>query len=205
MDIIESIKKNKLYAVVRVENKEEAINITQALIDGGIKNIEITLENAFGYDVIEKFASNNKVSIAAGGIVTQSQAEKAINAGAKLIVSPVFQMSLVKFCKSAKIPHISTATTANEAYNSWKARVPITKIYPTLHLGGVEYIQDLLRPMPFLNVLATGGIEIADFTKYLDAGAVAVGIGRAFYKNLTIDEVYNRALFATSELKRYLN
>ncbi|UKI41586.1 MAG: hypothetical protein L6V95_00490 [Candidatus Melainabacteria bacterium] len=53
------------------------------------------------------------------------------------------------------MPHISTATTPNEAYNAWKTHIPLIKIYPTGHLGGVEYIQDILRPMPFLNIIAT--------------------------------------------------
>ena len=81
-----------------------------------------------------------------------------------------------------------TATTPNEAYSAWKARTPLIKIYPTKPMGGAMYIEDMLRAMPFLNVIATGNINIEDVPQYLKAGASAVGIGHcAVARNTLID------------------
>ena len=128
----------------------------------------------------------------------------ALASGAKIIVSPIFQMNLVRLCQSNLTPLIMTATTPNEAYSAWKARTPLIKIYPSRPMGGAIYIEDLLRPMPFLNIIATGNIEIDDFTDYLDAGAGAVGIGRAFYKNATSEEITKRAERAIKIRNEYL-
>lgn len=196
MKIIEKIKEKKIISVVRIADKQKCIDTVSALIDGGIEIVELTLENSCTYDVINHFASkeNSKVQIAAGGIITTQQAAIAYNAGAKLIVSPVFQMSLVKFCKGIKVPHISTATTPNEAYNAWKTHIPLIKIYPTGHLGGVEYIQDILRPMPFLNIIATGAIKVDEIPDYLSTGVVGCAIGRDFYQDTSLyNEITNRA------------
>lgn len=129
----------------------------------------------------------------AGGIITQRQAQTAINAGASVIVSPIFQMNLVRICQSNKRPLIMTATTPNEAYSAWKARTPLIKIYPTKPMGGAMYLEDMLRPMPFLNVIATGNIDIEDIPDYLHAGAKAIGIGRSLYKNANAEEIERRA------------
>lgn len=193
MDIIQKIKQEKIYAIVRSNNYEKTQAIVNALLEGSIKIIEVPVDNDENYKIIENFDGKDNVSIAAGGIITTQQAQRAIDAGAKLIVSPVFQMSMVKFCKNAKISHISTATTANEAYCAWKARVPITKIYPVSNLGSIQYIKDILRPMPFLNVLATGAIQIDEAKEYLKCGATAVAIGRALYDNASYKEITKRS------------
>lgn len=204
MGIIEKIKEKKVMAVVRIADKDKCIDTVSALIEGGIEIVELTLENSCTYDVINHFSSdkNLNVKVAAGGIITTQQAYIAHNAGAGLIVSPVFQMSLVKFCKGIKVPHISTATTPNEAYNAWKTHIPLIKIYPTGHLGGVEYIQDILRPMPFLNIIATGAIKIDEICQYLSTGVTGCAIGRDFYDNTSsFKEITKRAEKAVSLIK----
>ena len=204
MGNIEKIKEKKIMAVVSLAHKQKCIDTLKALIDGGIEIVELTLENTCTYDVINYFSSDktSNIQIAAGGIITIQQASLAYNAGAKLIISPVFQMSLVKFCKSLKLPHISTATTPNEAYNAWKTHIPLIKIYPTGHLGGIEYIQDILRPMPFLNIIATGAIKVEEIPDYLSIGVVGCAIGRDFYHNLTsYEEITNRVKMALSLIK----
>ncbi len=204
MNAIKEILKEKVYGVVRISDPDKAIQISQSLIKGGINIIEIVSENAQTFEAIKYLATTEKVIIAAGGIITQRQATMAISSGAKIIVSPIFQMNLVRLCQNSLIPLIMTATTSNEAYSAWKARTPLIKIYPTRPMGGATYIEDLLRPMPFLNVIATGNIKIEGFTDYLEAGARAVGIGRALYKNADSDEIVNRAKRTKKILKEYL-
>lgn len=204
MNAIEKILKEKLFGVIRISDPEKVVEISNALFKGGISSVEIIVDNPGILEAIKELSKKEEMMVAAGGIITQRQASSAIKAGAKLIVSPVFQMNLVRLCQSNQVPLIMTATTPNEAYSAWKARTPLIKIYPTRPLGGATYVEDLLRPMPFLNIVATGNIEIDDFTEYLAAGAKAVGIGRAFYKLASSEEVTYRAMKAVENLKSFL-
>ena len=102
-------------------------------------------------------------------------------------------MGLVKLSSGYKTPLVLTATTPNEAYQAWQARIPLIKIYPIKDLGGAGYIEELLRPMSFLNVMPTGSIKVDNIKDYLKAGATAVGLGRALYLNKTYNEIKETA------------
>lgn len=194
MNPIEKIEKEKVFAVLRNQNTEETENIIKAISNGGINIIEVVIERPETVGVIEKIThQEDRPLIMAGGIITQRQAQIAIEAGADVIVSPVFQMNLVRLCKSQRIPLIMTATTPNEAYSAWKARTQLIKISPANPMGGAEYIEDILRPMKFINIIAAGSIKIEDIQAYLKAGAKAVGLGRALYKNASYEEITKRA------------
>jgi len=203
--IATEMEKNKIFAVVRTDNAQKAIDISKALIDGGINLIEITM----GYDdavtAIKKLSENTDISVAAGSVITADQAEKAINSGAKLIVSPILEMRLIKLCRAKKIPIITGAATPTEAYEAWKLGVSIIKVFPAKALGGPRYIKDILTPMPFLHLMPAGGVNFDNFTDYLDAGAVAVGMGNAFYANETSYSAINKnAITVINKLNNYI-
>ena len=200
MNPIEKISAEKIFAVLRMKEASKTKDVINALTDGGINIVEIVIDTPDMVRVIEDITKQNtKPLIMAGGIITQRQAQIAINAGVDVIVSPVFQMNLVRLCKSQKIPLIMTATTPNEAYSAWKARTQLIKISPAHPMGGAEYIEDILRPMKFINIIAAGSIKIDDIPSYLKAGAKAVGIGRALYKDADYNEITRRSKLAKSK------
>ena len=202
MNPIEIIEKEKIFAVLRITDTDRLRNIINALSQGGIKVIEIVIEKPETVYFVEELSKKqDRPLIMAGGIITQRQAQIAIDAGSDVIVSPVFQMNLVRLCKSEKVPLIMTATTPNEAYSAWKARTQLIKISPAHPMGGAEYIEDMLRPMKFINVIAAGSIKIDDIKAYIKAGAKAVGIGRALYKDASYEEITQRALKAYNIVK----
>lgn len=205
MNVIQKVLNEKVHGVIRVSDPERVIEIATALNKGGINTVEIIIENSEIIDVIHYLNSTENLTIMAGGIITQRQAQTAINAGASVIVSPIFQMNLVRICQTHRLPLIMTATTPNEAYSAWKARTPLIKIYPTKPMGGAMYIEDMLRPMPFLNIVATGNIEIQDAADYLRVGAKAVGIGRALYKDADAQEIEQRAAKLVESIKEFKN
>ncbi len=204
MNWIEKISVEKIFAVLRKQETNKDKDIKKALSNGGINIIEIVIESPEMVKVIKEITNHNvRPMIMAGGIITQRQALIAIDSGADIIVSPVFQMNLVRLCKSRKIPLIMTATTPNEAYSAWKARTQLIKISPAKPMGGAEYIEDMLRPMKFINVIAAGSIKIDDIPSYLKAGAKAVGIGRALYKDADLNEITKRSQAACEKVKIY--
>ena len=199
MNLIELLKEEKLYPIVRCADPIKAKDTANALIDGGVKVLEITLENSKIYDVINEISKN--AIVCAGGVITAQQATKAFENGAKIFSSPIFQMNMVKISKNAQVPFIAGASTANEAYQAWKARVPLIKIYPITALGGLLYMEDLLRPMPFLNIMPMGNIKLEEVPAYIHAGAIAVGVGRNLYDGFNFTEITNRTKTIMRELK----
>ncbi len=177
VNLSDKLRKNKILPIIRNSKPDSVYSIANALLDGGLDIIEINVDNNTQiYNVIEKLSQ--KAIICAGGIITSLQAQTAIDCGAKIISSPIFQQNLVKVSKDRQLPLIAGTSTANEAYSAWKARIPLVKIYPVTPLGGVEYIENMLRPMPFLNVIPQGDVKLEDVKNYLNAGALAVGVGR---------------------------
>ena len=149
MKRLKRIEEEKLFAVLRNQYAETTEDVINALQKGGINIIEIVIDSPDMVKVLENVTKKeDRPLIMAGGIITQRQAQIAIEAGADVIVSPVSQMNLVRLCQTNGVPLIMTTTTPNEAYSAWKARTQLIKISPANPMGGAEYIEDLLRPMP---------------------------------------------------------
>jgi len=202
--IINSIKENKILAVVRTKSSKRALDVANALVDGGIKVIEITMTCNDPISVIKELARNKDIFVAAGSVITSASANQAIDAGAKLIVSPVTEFSLLKTCKARGIPIAAGAATPNEAYVAWKKGFDIIKIFPAHALGGPNYVKDILAPMPCLKLMPTGGIDVENFVDYIEAGADYVGIGSCFYKDEgNLDIIKEKAKIAVKKLQDY--
>ena len=205
-DILNIIEKNKIFGIIRTDDEQKTIDIAKALLEGGIKVQEISMNNIKkGACAIEKICAIEGISTAAGSIITSEQADIAIKAGARLIVSPVTEPRLIKLCKDKKIPIIASVSTPNEAYEAWKLGVSIIKVFPAKALGGPSYLNNILKQMPFLNLVPTGEIEADNFTEYLKAGAIAVGMGNTFYaKRENSSEIIQKAKLSISKLNKYL-
>lgn len=190
-NLIKKIADKKIYPIIRSANAQEAIDTASALVEGGLDIIEVNLVNDSLYDAI--FEISKFATVCAGGIITGQQASKSLDFGAKVLSSPVFHMNMVKISKDKKVPLIACVSTPNEAYNAWKTRVPLLKVFPAKALGGILYIEDLLRPMPFLNIMPSGNILLKEVPDYIKAGARAVGVGRDFYANSSFSEITQKA------------
>lgn len=198
-NLVDLLEKERLIPIIRNSDADVVRGIAHALIEGGVKFLEINVENPEIYKCIKEISP--EVSVCAGGIITSIQAHAALEAGAAAISSPIFQMNLVKFSKDKKIPFIAGTSTANEAYSAWKARIPLIKIYPIEAMGGVSYLKNLLRPMPFLNIMPTGNVKLQDVKDYIAAGAVAVGVGRDLVEGYSYSEITKRVKSALNEIK----
>lgn len=189
----------KIFPIIRNKDEDKAFDIAKALIDGGIKILEINVENPALYKTIEKISEH--INVCAGGIITSTQADAAISSGAKILSSPIFSLNLLKLSKNKQIPYIAGTTTANEAYNAWKSRIQLIKVYPITAMGGAMYLEDMLRPMPFLNIMPLGNVKLNEVRSYLNAGAKVVGVGRDFYEGYSFTEITKRTEKVLKELK----
>lgn len=198
-NLIKLLSNQKIFPILRSTDPMIVSKQVEALVDAGIKTFEINVENLEMYKVISEISSDTNVC--AGGIITSMQAQAAISSGAKFISSPIFHMNLVKLSKDTRVPYIAGTSTANEAYQAWKARVPLVKIYPIEALGGAKYLANILRPMNFLNVMPQGDVKLSDVKGYINAGAVAVGVGRDLFEGYSYSEITNRLKDTMADLR----
>ena len=198
INLLDKLKENKVFPIIRSKDPKDVIEKVNALLEGGLDIMEINVETPEIYNAIK--AVSNDAIICAGGIITSLQAETAIDSGAQILSSPIFQKNLLKISKDRRVPMIAGTSTANEAYSAWKSRIPAVKIYPITAMGGVEYIENLLRPMPFLNVIPQGDVHLNEVSLYIKAGALAVGVGR----HLTRANNYKEITVRTKELLEQL-
>jgi 2-dehydro-3-deoxyphosphogluconate aldolase/(4S)-4-hydroxy-2-oxoglutarate aldolase len=111
-----------------------------------------------------------------GTVLNVEAAEAAIGAGAQFVVTPTMSPAVIRACVAHGTPILSGALTPTEALAAHEAGADMVKLFPA-RFGGPQYLRDILAPLPFLRIVPTGGVGAENARAYLDAGAVAVGVG----------------------------
>lgn len=202
--ILEKLIDNGIFAVVRMTETNKLIKVVDAIVSGGIKNIEITMTVPNAVEMIETLKPNlpEDVIIGAGTVLTAEQADRVIKAGVKFIVSPVFVPNVVGICKRNNIVVCPGSYTPGEILTTWNSCADIVKVFPATTLG-TRYFKDILSVMPFLKIMPTGGVTIDNVGEWLSAGACAVGIGSDLIsKELVANEQYD---VLTERAKKLVN
>ena len=179
MSVLNKILEHKIVAIIRGAEPGDVIKIINALYDGGIRVLEITMNSPDALSVIEKInkEAGNKLLIGAGTVLDAKTAKDAIAAGAKFIISPSFDPDTIITTKKYGAVSIPGAFTATEILAAYKAGGDIIKIFPAS--VGVQYIKDIRGPLPHIPLMPTGGIHLENIAAYFNAGVVAAGIGSA--------------------------
>ena len=178
MNALDALYAERIVVVQREKSADVVRAKARAIADGGLRIQEVTWTTPDAAALIAELSKLNLGTIGAGTILTAAEAKKAVAAGAKFLVSPVFTKDVAAYAKSKKLPYLPGCATAQEAYDAWKAGGRPIKIFPAPCLGGPEFIRRLLNPLPFLELLPTL-VAVAEIPDYLRAGAKAVGIGAA--------------------------
>ncbi len=208
-DILKRITEAKLIAVVRGSSVEEAILITDKIVEGGITGIEITYTTPNATRVIEEL--NNKygdsICLGAGTVIDASTAVMAIHAGASYIVSPNFDKDIALVCNKFHIPYLPGVMSVTEVVNAHTYGVDVVKLFPGGDVG-MSFAKNIKGPLPHFNFMPTGGVSLDNFTQWLDAGAFSVGIGgflTAPAKTKNYDEITKIAKNLIKLYKEYTN
>lgn len=176
----ETLYEERLVVILREKNADLVRKKAYAACEGGLKIQEVTWTTPQAAELIHEFSKRKIGTIGAGTILTVAEAKKAVAAGALFLVSPIFTPAVNAWCKKNKIVYIPGCATPNEIHAAWAAGCRPIKVFPVPDFGGAPYIKHLLAPLPFLELLPTGGLGVDDIRPYLDAGAKAMGLGAKF-------------------------
>lgn len=180
--MLQQLKENYFFAVIRGKDEADAIEIARHAILGGIKNIEITFSTPNAERVIHdlrcEFSDDLSVIVGAGTVMTTDLAQKAIGAGAKFLVSPHFSEAIQALAGQQEVLYFPGCATATEIVSAQTAGCPIIKLFPGGILGP-NFIKDIHGPIPEVNLMPSGGVSVANVLAWKKAGACAVGIGSA--------------------------
>src|SRR5690625_2980290 len=165
-------------AVIRADSKEEAMETSKACVAGGIQGLEITFtvqgaEEAIR-DLANEFAYDPDVIVGAGTVLDAITARIAILAGAEFIVSPTFDLETAELCNLYQIPYMPGCMTITEMKEALKAGVDIIKLFPG-NTFGPEWIKSVKAPLPQVNIMPTGGVDLDNVDQWIKNGCVAVG------------------------------
>lgn len=180
----------RIIPVVRANSAKEAMSIVEAVKEGGINTMEITMTvpGAIGVmeEVAKKFGSD--VLLGAGTVLDAETARISILAGAKFIVGPCFNTELIKVCKRYSKVVISGAMTPTEILKTWEMGADIVKVFPAGNLGGPSYIKAIKAPLPQVLLNPTGGVNLGNAADFIRAGASVISVGGALIDKKAIRE-----------------
>jgi 2-dehydro-3-deoxyphosphogluconate aldolase / (4S)-4-hydroxy-2-oxoglutarate aldolase len=176
--VLEKVKELGLLAVIRGPSPELTVQMVEALVNGGVKGIEITYSTPNAEEVVKKIAAKYGDSIVLGmGTLTRpEQAESAKAAGACFLVSPVCEPELVKAMVATGLLTMAGALTPTEVLQAYNLGTDVVKIFPG-SLGGPAYVKALKGPFPYIPMMPTGGVNAGNAADWFAAGVVAVGAG----------------------------
>ena len=165
--------------VVRAASAREACAAADAVCEGGIPIVEITMTVPGALDVIRELVKKCgfDVLIGAGTVLNAQAAENCLDAGAEFLVSPGFNQATADLAVRERKLLIAGALTPTEIMAAWEAGADFIKIFPCGQVGGAKYIKSLKGPFPQIPFIPTGGVNLSTAAEFLEAGAVALGVG----------------------------
>jgi 2-dehydro-3-deoxyphosphogluconate aldolase/(4S)-4-hydroxy-2-oxoglutarate aldolase len=206
-DTEQTIARNRLLPVVVIDDAATAEPLADALIAGGLPCAEITFRTAAAADAIKAMAARPEMAVGAGTVLTAEQVDRAVDAGAKFVVSPGFGPAVVARCVELGVPVYPGAATATEIQMALDAGLGTVKFFPAEQLGGAAMIKALAAPFRQVRFIPTGGVTTENLGQYLALPSVlAVGgtwmVAADLLKNRDWAEVTRRTQAAVERASR---
>lgn len=172
------LQANPVVAVLRAGHAREYAPVIEALAEGGVRSIELTLSTAGVFELLPGLVSafGNQIEIGVGTITTEEEARLALEAGAAFIVTPMTDGGIVRTAVEHGTPVFPGGLTPTELLAGWRAGATAVKVFPASTVGP-GYISQLRGPFPELEVVPSGGVAIEDAPAWIRAGAMAVSLG----------------------------
>jgi 2-dehydro-3-deoxyphosphogluconate aldolase/(4S)-4-hydroxy-2-oxoglutarate aldolase len=188
--VLQRIRDLGLIPVVRADSAEQAVRAVEAIKAGGVDVLEVTMTVPGAIGVIEQLARTfgDEALIGAGTVLDPETAGKCIAAGAQFIVSPALNEKTIVFCRDRDVAIFPGALTPTEVVRAWNAGADAVKVFPAGAVGGAGYLKSLKAPLPYIELIPTGGVSLKTAADFIKAGAMALGVGADLVDTVALRE-----------------
>jgi 2-dehydro-3-deoxyphosphogluconate aldolase/(4S)-4-hydroxy-2-oxoglutarate aldolase len=186
--VVAAIEDCGVVAVIRLTDPSRLQAVAEALLEGGVRALEVTMTVPRAVPLIETLAATVPagVLVGAGTVLDAETARQVILAGARFVVSPVFRRDVLDACHRYDVAAMPGCFTPTEILDAWEAGADVVKVFPATALGP-GYVRDVLAPLPQVRLLPTGGVTRDNAGQWIAAGAVAVGVGTALVDKAAVE------------------
>lgn len=178
-EIMQRLRELAVVPIVRTSSEGAALSIVGSIILGGINCVEITMTVPNALRAIEKVADQygDRVVIGAGTVLDPETARNCMLAGAQFFVTPALNLKTIEMARRYSRPIFPGALTPTEILTAWEAGADAVKVFPCSAVGGAKYIRAVKAPLPQVEMIPTGGVNLETIADFLEAGSIAVGVG----------------------------
>jgi 2-dehydro-3-deoxyphosphogluconate aldolase / (4S)-4-hydroxy-2-oxoglutarate aldolase len=178
-EILARIKDLAVVPIIRTPDSKSALAAVEAVLEGGIDCVEITMTVAGALKAIETVADRygDKILLGAGTVLDPETARACLLAGAQFFVTPSLNVRTIEIARRYSRPIFPGGLTPTEILAAWEAGADGVKVFPCNALGGAKYIKSLKAPFPHIDLIPTGGVNLETVADFLTAGSSAVGVG----------------------------
>jgi 2-dehydro-3-deoxyphosphogluconate aldolase / (4S)-4-hydroxy-2-oxoglutarate aldolase len=175
-----AIEEAGIIAVIRMTDAQRLRATVDALVEGGVRVLEVTMTVPGAVDLIRDLSGSlpDDLLLGAGTVLDTDTATRVIDAGARFVVSPVFTRGLIERCHQRDVAVMPGCFSPTEIFSAWEAGADFVKVFPATALGPT-FFKDVKAPLPLVKLIPTGGVTLDNAGDWIRAGASAVGVGSA--------------------------
>ena len=187
--LVNDVERAGIVAVIRMKDPGRLRQVIDALAEGGIRALEITMTVPGAVDLIRQVAPTLPAGFVfgAGTVVDAATVHRVVDAGAQFVVSPVFRREVIEACRARGVASMPGCFTPTEILDAWDAGADVVKVFPATTLGP-GYLKDVHAPLPHVKLMPTGGVTVENAGEWIRAGAIAVGVGSSLLDTAAIAE-----------------
>jgi len=182
------IRETGVIAIMRAQSSAQLIAAADAIWAGGVRAIEVTMTTPGALSVIEEATVRygEKVIFGAGSVLDAETARAAILAGADFVVAPTLDPATIELCSRYSVPVMPGCYTPTEMLTAWQAGADMVKLFPA-SVGGPALLKAILAPLPQIEIVPVGGVDLDTAAEFIASGAAALGVGSSLVNQKLLD------------------
>lgn len=180
---IARIRDEGIIPILRAGSADDALLLAEILLGAGLTCLEIPLTVPGALEVIRELSmqlDGDTGIVGAGTVMNVKDAEAALEAGARFMISPSVDLEVIRFCSVREVAVFPGGLTPTEIVTAWRAGADAVKVFPVGAAGGPAYLRAIRAPLPQIAMIPTGGVTLDNAAAFIRAGAMAVGVGADF-------------------------
>ena len=208
IDALKLVRETGIIAIMRARSSDQLIAAADAIKAGGVRVIEVTMTTPGALSVISEATKKygSEVLFGAGTVLDPETARAAILAGAGFIVAPTLNLDVIRLCNRYSVPVMPGCATPTEMLTAWEAGADMIKLFPA-DVGGPDLVKAILAPLPQLQIVPVGGVDLNTAAAFIRKGAVALGVGGSLIDQKLLNsgdmaELSRRAAAFIDEVKK---